>query len=71
MIETHKPRVVAFLGKAAYSAIVNRRTIAWGRQPELFGHAVAWVLPNPSGRNLAFSQDALVTAYRELRLAAS
>jgi TDG/mug DNA glycosylase family protein len=28
------------------------------------------VLPNPSGRNLAFSLDDLVAAYRELRLAA-
>ena len=42
----------------------------WGRQAQPFGGAVAWVLPNPSGRNLAFSQDALVAAYRELRLSA-
>jgi TDG/mug DNA glycosylase family protein len=64
------PRHVAFLGKAAYSAIMGRRIVPWGRQAEPFGGAVAWVLPNPSGRNLAFSQDALVAAYRELRLAA-
>jgi len=62
------PRCIAFLGKAAYAAMVGRRTVAWGRQAEPFGGAVAWVLPNPSGRNLAFSQDALVAAYRELRL---
>jgi len=64
------PRHVAFLGKAAYGAMLGRRTVSWGRQAEPFGGAVAWVLPNPSGRNLAFSQDALVAAYRELRLAA-
>ena len=40
----------------------------WGGQAQPFGGAVAWVLPNPSGRNLAFGQDALVTAYSELRL---
>jgi TDG/mug DNA glycosylase family protein len=65
------PRHVAFLGKAAYTAMMGRQAVPWGRQVEPFGGAVAWVLPNPSGRNLAFSQDALVTAYRELRLAAS
>lgn len=63
------PRCVAFLGKAAYAAMRGRRTVDWGRQAEPFGGAIAWVLPNPSGRNLAFSQEALVAAYRELRLA--
>jgi TDG/mug DNA glycosylase family protein len=29
-----------------------------------------WVLPNPSGRNRAFSLDDLVEAYRQLHLAA-
>ena len=64
------PRYVAFLGKAAYGAMMGRRDVPWGRQVEPFGGAVAWVLPNPSGRNLAFSLDALVAAYRELCLAA-
>jgi TDG/mug DNA glycosylase family protein len=62
------PRYVAFLGKAAYGAMMGRRIVPWGRQVEPFGGAVAWVLPNPSGRNLAFSQDALVAAWRDLRL---
>jgi TDG/mug DNA glycosylase family protein len=64
------PRYIAFLGKAGYSALMGRQAIPWGRQDAPFGGAVAWVLPNPSGRNLAFSQDALVTAYRDLREAA-
>ena len=64
------PRCVAFLGKAAYAAMMGRQAVPWGRQAEPFGGAVAWVLPNPSGRNLAFGLDALVTAYRELRLSA-
>lgn len=62
------PRCVAFLGKAAYAAMIGRRAVPWGRQAQPFGGAVAWVLPNPSGRNLAFGQDALVRAYSELRL---
>jgi TDG/mug DNA glycosylase family protein len=69
-IEIHKPGFVAFLGKKAYGAIVDRPTVAWGRQTELFGRTRAWVLPNPSGRNRGFSFDELVLAYRELRLAA-
>lgn len=68
-VRRYAPRCVAFLGKAAYAAMIHQRTVAWGPQAEPFGGAVAWVLPNPSGRNLAFSQDALVAAYRDLRLA--
>ena len=69
-VRRHAPRCVAFLGKAAYAAMMSRQAVPWGRQAEPFGGAVAWVLPNPSGRNLAFGQDALVAAYRELRLSA-
>jgi mismatch-specific thymine-DNA glycosylase len=64
------PRFVAFLGKVAYCAISGQRDIAWGQQPGTFGNAAAWVLPNPSGRNRAFSQEQLVAAYRELRVTA-
>ncbi len=66
----YAPRVVAFLGKAAYCALSDQRDIAWGLQPQTFGHASVWVLPNPSGRNLAFTQEQLVDAYRQLYLAA-
>ena len=69
-IEVHKPGFVAFPGKKAYSAMVDRSTVEWGRQTELFGGTRAWILPNPSGRNRGFSFDELVVAYRELRLAA-
>jgi TDG/mug DNA glycosylase family protein len=62
----HAPRFVAFLGKAAYCALSGQRDIAWGLQPDTFGNARVWVLPNPSGRNLAFSLDQLVGAYRQL-----
>jgi TDG/mug DNA glycosylase family protein len=67
-VRRYAPRHAAFLGKAAYAAMMGRSSVPWGRQVEPFGGAVAWVLPNPSGRNLAFSQDALAAAYRELRL---
>jgi mismatch-specific thymine-DNA glycosylase len=68
-IARYAPRFVAFLGKAAYSALSGQREITWGSQPVPFGNAVVWVLPNPSGRNRAFTLDQLVTAYRQLYLA--
>ena len=68
-IATYAPRFVAFLGKAAYAALTGTRAIPWGRQPAALEGSIAWVLPNPSGRNLAFSLDRLVEAYTELRLA--
>ncbi len=69
-IARHAPRFVAFLGKAAYSVLSGRRDIAWGPQPIATAGAATWVLPNPSGRNLAFSLEQLVDAYRALREAA-
>ena len=57
---------MAFLGKPGYSALSGQREIAWGLQPQLLGGAAVWVLPNPSGRNLAFSLEQLVQAYRQL-----
>ena len=69
-IQRYAPEYVAFLGKMALSAMCGQRDIEWGLQPAAFGGARAWVLPNPSGLNRTFSLDALVTAYRELRIAA-
>ena len=65
-IRHYAPRIVAFLGKPAYAALTGRRDVAWGPQPVPLGGAMVWVLPNPSGRNRAFSLDRLVDAYREL-----
>jgi TDG/mug DNA glycosylase family protein len=70
-IADHSPRFVAFLGKSAYRALSGQREIAWGSQSTPLGGAAVWVLPNPSGRNRAFSLDQLVSAYRALHLAAA
>src|SRR5262245_7213402 len=59
-IERYAPRNVAFLGKAAFAAITGKREISWGPQPAAIGSAAIWILPNPSGRNRAFSLAALV-----------
>jgi TDG/mug DNA glycosylase family protein len=64
------PRFLAFLGKPAYAALSERRDLAWGAQGATFGGAAVWVLPNPSGRNRAFTLPQLVESYRRLYKAA-
>ena len=66
-IERYTPRYVAFLGKAAFAAIAEKREVSWGRQPAAIGGAAIWILPNPSGRNRSFGLAALVDAYSQLR----
>ncbi|UDI95237.1 G/U mismatch-specific DNA glycosylase [Pseudomonas sp. IAC-BECa141] len=70
-IARYAPRFVAFLGKAAYAGLSGRKSIEWGLQEDMFGGARVWILPNPSGRNLAFNQAQLVAAYQQLRRASS
>jgi TDG/mug DNA glycosylase family protein len=62
------PRVVAFLGKRAYSSMMRKTNAAWGRQGEPFAGRPAWILPNPSGLN-RITMAELVHAYSELRQA--
>lgn len=70
-IATYAPAFVAFLGKAAYAALIGSDDIAWGRQAIALQGSTVWVLPNPSGRNRAFTFERLVETYRELHLAVS
>ena len=65
-IERYAPRFVAFLGKVAYAGLSGQKEIEWGPQPMRMNRAAVWVLPNPSGRNRAFTLDRLVEAYRQL-----
>lgn len=68
-IKQHAPRFVAFLGKAAYAELSGQPNITWGPQPTRMQAAAVWVLPNPSGRNRAFTLYQLVAAYRPLHRA--
>jgi TDG/mug DNA glycosylase family protein len=61
------PRAIAFLGKRALSAMLGLPKVEWGHYPPGFAGTMAWVLPNPSGLNRAFTLDALVEAYSELQ----
>jgi double-stranded uracil-DNA glycosylase len=65
-IARYRPRIVAFLGKAACSVFLNRREVSWGLQQIGIEGSRVWVLPNPSGLNCAFTIGMLTNAYREL-----
>jgi TDG/mug DNA glycosylase family protein len=68
-IRHYAPRAIAFLGKRAFAAMTDQTHVEWGRQALPFADALAWVLPNPSGRNRSFTLDALVREYAKLRAA--
>jgi TDG/mug DNA glycosylase family protein len=68
-IRRFAPRAIAFLGKSAYSGMTRQPNIEWGHQTQPFADADTWILPNPSGLNRAFDLQALVAAYREMRIA--
>src|SRR5271167_5045743 len=44
-----RPRCVAMLGLQAYRTAFRRPDAVIGRQPELLGGSLLWLLPNPSG----------------------
>jgi double-stranded uracil-DNA glycosylase len=62
------PRSLAFLGKCAYTAMMNVADVPWGYQRAAIGGIATWILPNPSGLNRRFTVDALVAAYSEFRM---
>ena len=64
-----RPQWIAFLGKAAYAAMTGRRQLERGEQPQRFGGARVWILPNPSGLNRGYSKERLVEAYAAFKCA--
>lgn len=64
----YAPRIIAFLGKQGLGSLLGTREVGWGRNPTMVAGCATWVLPNPSGLNRNFSLEALVEAYRELRI---
>jgi double-stranded uracil-DNA glycosylase len=62
-----QPAIVAFVGVTLYRAVSRRSgAIAVGRQREPFEGAIAFVLPNPSGRNANFPYAEMLASYRAL-----
>jgi TDG/mug DNA glycosylase family protein len=65
LVERIRPRVVAIAGITAYRTAFGQRKAVAGHQPELFGGAELWVVPNPSGLNAHHTVATLAEAYAE------
>ncbi len=64
--EMLRPRCVAVLGLQAYRAAFLRPEALIGRQPELLGGALLWLLPNPSGLQAHYQLPEMSQMYRSL-----
>jgi TDG/mug DNA glycosylase family protein len=63
----YHPKVLAILGLGAYRTAFNQPKAIVGRQPDLIGNTILWVLPNPSGLNANYQPATLARLFRELR----
>lgn len=63
----YQPRVLAVLGVGAYRTAFAQPKATVGRQPEMIGNTVLWVLPNPSGLNANYQAPELARLFRELK----
>jgi double-stranded uracil-DNA glycosylase len=52
----YSPKYVAVLGISAYRTAFNLPKARLGRQSEMIGDSIIWVLPNPSGLNAHYSR---------------
>ncbi|MGN0064769.1 MAG: mismatch-specific DNA-glycosylase [Nocardioides sp.] len=65
LVERVRPAVVAIAGITAYRSAFGQRKAVAGLQPEPFGGAQLWVVPNPSGLNAHHTVATLAEAYAE------
>jgi double-stranded uracil-DNA glycosylase len=60
LIQQHRPRIIAYLGKDSYRYVGKKRNFSWGIQPSsVFTFSLDFVLPNPSGLNRMPYQEQL------------
>ena len=69
-VRRYRPRVLAILGLGAYRTAFEKPKAVIGRQEEMIGETVIWVLPNPSGLNAHYQAKQLGNLFSELRAAA-
>jgi TDG/mug DNA glycosylase family protein len=63
----YRPRVLAVLGVGAYRTAFTQPKAVVGRQSEMIGGTILWVLPNPSGLNAHYQAGELARLFRELK----
>jgi double-stranded uracil-DNA glycosylase len=68
-VRRYQPAVVALVGVTVFRAMYpdHKGTVSLGLQLERLNGAAVFVLPNPSGRNAAFSYAEMLAAFRALR----
>jgi len=68
-VKRYKPAFLAVLGLGAYRAGWDQQKAVIGRQEQLIGDTVVWVLPNPSGLNAHYQAQDLARVFTELKVA--
>ena len=68
-VRRYHPAVVALVGVTVFRAMFphHKGAVSLGLQLEHLNGAAVFVLPNPSGRNAAFSYAEMLAAFRALR----
>jgi len=66
-VRRYRPQVLAILGVGAYRTAFNQPKANVGRQEEMIGNTILWVLPNPSGLNANYQAADLARLFRELK----
>ncbi len=66
-VRRYRPRVLAILGLGAYRMAFEKPKAVIGRQEEMIGDTLVWVLPNPSGLNAHYQAKDLARLFGELR----
>src|SRR5687767_12309368 len=68
-VRKYQPGVLAILGLGAYRTAFEKPKAVIGRQEEMIGKTIIWVLPNPSGLNAHYQAKQLASLFSELRSA--
>jgi double-stranded uracil-DNA glycosylase len=68
-VRRYQPTFLAVLGLGAYRAAWERPLARIGRQQEMIGDTILWVLPNPSGLNAHYQPSDLARLFGELKSA--
>jgi TDG/mug DNA glycosylase family protein len=63
----YRPKVLAVLGVGTYRVAFNQPKATVGRQEQMIGKAIVWVLPNPSGLNAHYQAGELARLFRQLK----
>ncbi|HSE31248.1 MAG TPA: G/U mismatch-specific DNA glycosylase [Pyrinomonadaceae bacterium] len=63
----YRPRILAVLGVGTYRVAFKQPKATVGRQQEMIGNTILWVLPNPSGLNANYQMKDLTKLFVALR----